>query len=125
MPLKRTNIMPILVSLVGILLTHGIALACIVYCALINPLNPLIGHHHHHHAQHVMLDPTQRTIQMPPLSSGVLEQGSQVPFAINLISMIVLVLGIVRLVSRITHAQFASWIMPPQLPPPRPTLVVH
>ncbi len=113
--------LPIVGSLCGLILTHGIALACIVYCAVIQADSPLIAHHGHHHQQQqipVILDDFQH-LQPAPFTSGVLEQGHEVPLAL---ATLLIVLGSMR-VARWNYLDLGqigrSWIERPQSPPPR------
>lgn len=113
--------LPIVGSLVGLILTHGIALACIVYCAVIQSDTALIAHHgHHHHQQPIQLiiDDFQH-LQPAPFTSGVLEQGHEVPLALATMLLVLVSMRIARWVYHALGMLGRSWIERPLAPPPR------
>lgn len=113
--------LPIAGSLCGLILTHGIALACIVYCAVIQADNPLIAHHGHHHHQTqipVVIDDFQH-LQPAPFTSGVLEQGHEVPLALATLLILLGSIRIARWIYRELGYIGRSWIERPLAPPPR------
>src|SRR5687768_12434779 len=81
--LGRTPTLAILASLAGLLLTHGIVIACLIYCAFIHPADELVCHHHHGpgaaHPAAAASEPGWHTSGAP---SPVLEQGSELPLAV-------------------------------------------
>ena len=117
--LRRTAAWPVLASLLGLLLTHGVALACLVYCVLIQPLNPLLGHRHQH-CPAASAAAGRDTVAPPsPVSPPVLEQGEQAPLAVPIALGTLLAPGMVRRFATLPSIRFASWIVPLPAPPPR------
>ena len=116
--LQRTAVWPLLVSLVGLLLTHGVAIACLAYCVLIDPLQPMLLHHHGHGL--MRLAAPERDAFAPSMpGSPVLEQGEQAPLAVAVVVLALIALGCVRWLPLPPSMRFATWIVPLSAPPPR------
>ena len=116
--LRRTAVWPLLASLAGLLLTHGVAIACLVYCVLIDPLQPMLTHHHHHELA-VPIAPDHDYFAPASPGSLVLEQGNQMPLAVPVGLLVLMALGVVRWSRTLPSIRFASWIIPLPAPPPR------
>ncbi len=116
--LRRPPIWPLLASLVGLLLTHGVAIACLVYCVLIEPLQPMLHQHHDHGLMRLTMPDRDSFAPAIPLSL-VLEQGEQVPLAVAVGLLGLIALGVVRCFQLLPPLRFASWIGPLPAPPPR------
>jgi hypothetical protein len=116
--LRRTAVWPVLASLLGLLLTHGVAIACLVYCVLIDPPQPMLMHHHQHRLA-VPTAPDRATFVPAMPGSPVLEQGDQVPLALPVALLALVALGVVRWFRSLPTIRFASWIVPLPAPPPR------
>ena len=110
----------LLASLAGLLLTHGIVIACLIYCAFIHPADELVCHHHHGPgAAH----PGSRAAESewPPAGapSPVLEQGSELPLAVAALLGALIVVRARRRPTATPAIRWASWITPLAAPPPR------
>jgi hypothetical protein len=113
----------LLASLAGLLLTHGIVIACLVYCAFIHPTDALLGHHHHGGASAMGADsrPPGRLWQPAGAPSPVLEQGSELPLAVAALLGALIVVRGQRRPAAPPAIRWASWITPLAAPPPRMT----
>jgi hypothetical protein len=119
--LRRMPILALLASLAGLLLTHGIVIACLIYCAFINPTGALLGQHHHGGASATIGDSRPPGLSWHPASapSPVLEQGSELPLAVATL-LGALIVGRARRRPIVTPTiRWASWIAPLAAPPPR------
>lgn len=119
----RRQIAAILASIAGLLLTHGVAIACLLYCLVINPAQPLLAHHHHHPAP--VTDPAAPPPAQPQSwhpdtpASPILSQGAQAPLIVPTVLVILLAVRVTRWTPRFPQPRLASWIAPLPPPPPR------
>lgn len=120
--IHRHWLIPI-ISLIGITLTHGVALGCIIYCVLIHPPMALLdhaGHHAHRVQQHTAVD-TMVTWHAP--EPWVLSAGSDTQSAVapTLDRGMLTTLRQRRWVADQHHV---GWCPPPDHPPPRLFLAI-
>jgi len=118
---NRLPLAAIWASLAGLLLTHGIVIACLLYCTILQPEYALLDHRHHHghHSVPVMSHTDLDHWQTGGSSSPILAQGSELPLAV---AALLIALAVVRATRRVFWTpplRFASWIVPLIPPPPR------
>jgi hypothetical protein len=119
--LGLTPALAILASLAGLLLTHGIVIACLIYCALIHPADALVCHHHHGFAAHADSRSAAAEWQPAGAPAPVLERGSELPLAVAALLGALIVVRARRRIIATPAIRWASWIMPLAAPPPRMT----
>ena len=116
----RLPLAAIWASLAGLLLTHGIVIACLLYCTILRPPYALLDHRHHgHHSVPVSSRTDLDDWQSGGSSSPILAQGSELPLAV---AALLIALAVVRATRRVFWTwplRFASWIVPLIPPPPR------
>jgi hypothetical protein len=112
----------LLASLAGLLLTHGIVIACLIYCAFVHPTGALLGQHHHG-ASTTSADSRPLGLSWHPYGapSPILEQGSELPLAVATLLGALIVVHARRRPTVTPAIRWASWITALAAPPPRLT----
>jgi hypothetical protein len=116
--LRRAPMLALLASLAGLLLTHGIVIACLIYCAFIHPGDMLICEHHYGAAS-ADSRPAGPRVQPAGAPSPILERGSELPLALAVLLAPLVWVRARRRAEWSPAIRWASWILPLAAPPPR------
>lgn len=115
---RRLPMIALLASLAGLLLTHGIVIACLIYCAFIHPDDTLICEHHYGAASaHSSTDAAHWQPAGAP--SPILERGSELPLALAVLLAPLVWVRVSRRAAWAPAIRWASWVLPLPAPPPR------
>ena len=117
--LRRTPPVAILASLAGLLLTHGIVIACLIYCTFIHQGDLLICDHHYGAGTTAAGHPSGTHWQPYGAPSPILERGGELPLALAVLLPPLVWVRARRRARWAPAIDWASWIMPLAAPPPR------
>ena len=117
--LRRAPMLALLASLAGLLLTHGIVIACLIYCTFIHPGDTLICDHHYGAAARADSRTDRAHWQPSGAPSPILERGSELPLALAVLLAPLVWVRARRRAAWSPAIRWASWILPLPAPPPR------
>lgn len=109
----------LLASLAGLLLTHGIVIACLIYCTFIHPGARPICDHHYGTGSAAASQAQGPHWQPYGAPSPILDRGSELPLALAVPLAPLVWVRARRRAEWAPDIGWASWITPLAAPPPR------